>query len=232
MTIKAPGKCFWIANLAEFGGAFLVKCNYDVRFLPDTLPKFYKECLAEWALYKMSPITTLSDVLNEIIWNNKFLCINGKPLFRNKLLRKGFLTVSDLLTDSGIMKSWRILQNQNVTCAEYFVLISVFDSFPLVWKSFLKNMPNNLPKANESRYFIFPACSKNVFWELIKNIEKPPVSIAKYEQLFPSHDLSWEDIYLLPRNASLDSKMREFQYKTLNRITTGAVTAKIHTHYL
>ena len=183
-----------------------------------TLPKFYKECLTELALYKMSPITTLSDVLNEIVWNNKFLCINGKPLFRNKLLRKGFLTVSDLLTDSGTMKSWRILQNQNVTCAEYFVHMSVFDSFPLAWKSFLKNMPNNLPKANESRYFIFPACSKKLYWELIKIIEKPPVSIAKYEQLFPSHDLSWEDIYLLPRSASLDSKMREFQYKILNRI--------------
>ena len=139
-------------------------------------------------------------------------------MFRNKLLRKGFLTVSDLLTDSGTMKSWRILQNQNVTCAEYFVLMSVFDSFPLAWKSFLKNMPNKLPKANEPRYFIFPACSKKLYLELIKNIEKPPVSIAKYEQLFPSHDLSWKDIYLLPRSTSLDSKMREFQYKILNRI--------------
>ena len=111
---KSTGKVFLDSYLAEFGGAFLVKCNYDVRFLPDTLPKFYKECLTEWALYKMSPITTLSDVLNEIIWNNKFLCIYGKPLFRNKLLRKGLLIVSDLLTDSGTMKSWRILQNKTL----------------------------------------------------------------------------------------------------------------------
>ena len=120
VIFSQPAECFWVGS-AGFGGAFLVKCNYRRRFLPDTLPKFYKECFTQWALYKMSPITTLSDVLNEIIWNNKFLCINGKPLFRNKLLRKGFLTVSDLLTDSGTMKSWRILQNQNVTCAETFI---------------------------------------------------------------------------------------------------------------
>ena len=55
--------------------------------------------------------------LNEIIWNNTFLRINGKPLFRSKLLtRKDFYTVNGLLTDFGKMKSRRILQN-NVTCA-------------------------------------------------------------------------------------------------------------------
>ena len=50
--------------------------------------------------------------LNEIIWNNKFLCINGKPFLRSKLLtRKDFCTVNGLLIDSGKMKSRRILQN-------------------------------------------------------------------------------------------------------------------------
>ena len=211
-------KLFLDNYLADFGGASLTKYNYDVRFLPRTLPKFYKECLTEWALYKISPVTTLPDVLNEIIWNNKFLCIDGKPLFRNKLLRKGFLTVSDILTDSGRMKSCRTLQNQNVTGAEYFVLMSVFDSIPSEWKTLLRDMPSTLPEAHELQYSIFPSCSRNLYWQLIKKIEKPPISISKYELLFPLHDLSWKDIYLLRRRASLDSKIREFQYKVLNRI--------------
>ena len=211
-------KLFLDNYLADFGGAFLTKCNYDVRFLPRTLPKFYKECLTEWALYKISPVTTLPDVLNEIIWNNKFLCIDGKPLFRNKLLRKGFLTVSDILTDSGRMKSCRTLQNQNVTGAEFFVLMSVFKSIPSEWKTLLRDMPSTLPEAHESQNSIFPSCSRYLYWQLIKKIEKPPISISKYELLFPLHDLSWKDIYVLPRRASLDSKIREFQYKVLNRI--------------
>ena len=72
--------------LLEFGGSFLLKCNYDIKFLPKTLPKFYKECLSEWASYKETHISTTSNVLNEIIWNNKFVCIGGKLLFRNKIL--------------------------------------------------------------------------------------------------------------------------------------------------
>ena len=54
--------------------------------------------------------------------------------------------------------------------------------------------------------------------DLIRKIEKPPVSKYKYEQLFPTHGLPWKDIYLLPRSATLDSKLREFQYKVLSRI--------------
>ena len=37
--------------LADFRGTFLTRCDYDVRHLPGTLPKFYKECLAEWACF-------------------------------------------------------------------------------------------------------------------------------------------------------------------------------------
>ena len=79
-------------------------------------------------------------------------------------------------------------------------------------------MPNNLLKNNECHDNTFPTSSKEVYWDLITKIEKPPVSKSKYEQLFPTHDLPWKDIYLLPRSVTLDSKMREFQYKVLSRI--------------
>ena len=71
-----------------------------------------------------SPVVTLPDVLKEIIWNDKFMCINGKPLFRNKVLKKGFLTSRDILSDGGKLKSLSTLQNKNLTGAEYFVLMS------------------------------------------------------------------------------------------------------------
>ena len=65
------------------------------------------------------------------------MCINGKPLFRNKVLKKGFLTVHDILSDEGKLKSWCTLQNKNLTVAEYFVLVSVFDTIPFEWKTLL-----------------------------------------------------------------------------------------------
>ena len=45
-------KIFLDSYLVDFSDSFLIKCNYNVRFLPKTLPKFYRECLREWADYK------------------------------------------------------------------------------------------------------------------------------------------------------------------------------------
>ena len=39
-----------------------------------------------------------------------------------------------------------------------------------------------------------------------------------YEDIFSTRDLRWEQLYLLPRKATLYSKTREFQYKLLHRI--------------
>ena len=72
---------------------------------PKTIPRFYKECLNEWASYKEKYIHTLSNVLNEIIWNNKFICIGAKPLFRNRIAKKGINKLCDLLDDTGKLKT-------------------------------------------------------------------------------------------------------------------------------
>ena len=153
-------KIFLDSYLADFGGSFLIKCNYDVRFLPKTLPKFFKECLSR--LSKLS-VVILPDLLRQIIWNNKFICVNGRPLFRRKVLKKGFLTVRDIVSDEGKFKSWSTLQNNNLTSAEYFVLMSVFDAIPLEWKTRLKDMPNDLPRNNECHDNTLPISSKELY---------------------------------------------------------------------
>ena len=62
-------KVFLDSYLAEFGGAFLTKCNYDVRFLPGNSTR-NTELAQDVIRYH------LTGWLNEIIWNNKFLRIN------------------------------------------------------------------------------------------------------------------------------------------------------------
>ena len=97
--------------------------------------------------------------------------------------------MGDILSDEGKLKSWGTLQSYNLTGAEYSVFMSVFDAFPLEWKTLSKDMPNNLLRNNECHDNTFPTSSKEVYWDLIRKIEKPPVSKSKYEQLFPTHDL-------------------------------------------
>ena len=213
-------KLFLDKYLLEFGGSFLLKCNYDVKFLPKTLPKFYKGCFSEWAIYKETHISTPSNVLNEIIWNNKFVCIGGKPLFRNKIVKKGIIKLCDLLNGTGKLKTWDVLQNKNITMAEYFFLMSVFDTIPLEWKTFLKQQLQTAHTDTNDSKDVFPTSSRVLYWDLVKKIEIIPTSKCKYEELFPTTDLPRQEIYLLPRSVTVDTKTREFQYKLLHRIVS------------
>ena len=40
--------------------------------------------------------------MNEIIWNNKFICIDKKSVYRNDLVNLGIVKVGDLITDNNL----------------------------------------------------------------------------------------------------------------------------------
>ena len=103
--------------------------------------------------------------------------------------------------------------------AEYFLLMSVVDTIPLKWKTILKQQLQTAhADTHDSKDAVFPTSSRVLYWDLVKKIEAIPTSKCKYEELFPTTDLSWQEIYLLPRNVTVDTKTREFQYKLLHRI--------------
>ena len=78
------------------------------------------------------------------------------------------VTVRDIVSDEGKLKSWSTLQNNNLTGAEYFVLMSIFDAIPLEWQTLLKDMSNYPPRNNESHDNILPTSSKEVYRDLIR----------------------------------------------------------------
>ena len=50
------------------------------------------------------------DVVNQIIWNNKNITIGKASIFDTKVMRKGIVTIGDLLSDTGVfLKSVNIL---------------------------------------------------------------------------------------------------------------------------
>ena len=55
------------------GQDFILKCNFDTRKLPVNLPAFYEECLDAWTLLNESSVSSYSDVVHQVIWNNKFI---------------------------------------------------------------------------------------------------------------------------------------------------------------
>ena len=96
VSYPASWKCFLDYYLKNVGGQFLFQCNFDYAKLPIYLPEFYKECVRTWASFDENNPCTLENLTNQVLWNNKIICINNKSVFSRKLPECGLNKVGDL----------------------------------------------------------------------------------------------------------------------------------------
>ena len=82
--------------LEKVGGRFLFHCNFEYAYLPLNLPIFYKQCVCAWSDLKGNAPTTTQDIAHQILWNNRFIRIEKRPIYRSNILKNDFLTVADL----------------------------------------------------------------------------------------------------------------------------------------
>ena len=87
---QSPWKAIFAKLLSPIGGRFVLYCNFDTSYLKIQLPAYYKECLDAWSELNGKKPSSSQDALNEIIWNNKFLCIGKMSLYRKDLIELGF----------------------------------------------------------------------------------------------------------------------------------------------
>ena len=57
---------------------YFTSCNLDSTKLPVMLPLFYKQCFDAWSDLNNKVPFSFQEIVNEIIWNNKFLCVDKK----------------------------------------------------------------------------------------------------------------------------------------------------------
>ena len=75
---------------------------------------------------------------------------------------------------------------------------------------------------------ISKAVSKTVYKELRNRVITIPSAQEKYRSSFINDTLDWPEIYSLPHRVTSDTKMREFQFKLLNKyLVTNAFLYKI-----
>ena len=84
--------------LIPVGGKLILHCNFDTSKLRIYLPSFYKQCLDAWSEVNAKTPSLLHEIANEVIWNNKLLCINKKSVYRRDIADLGFLKICDLFS--------------------------------------------------------------------------------------------------------------------------------------
>ena len=225
--------CSWKIILDHYlhrvGGSLLFHCNFEYTKLPLDLPDYYRECLTTWTKLTASTVSSLDEIVNQIIWNNKFICIGQNSVFNRKLFSLGLQKVGDLFNEICI-KIHTTLQNLNAL--DLLFLNGLYDCLPLEWKKVMSNDPASvLIKVNHVRddillysgndvILLSESSSKEIYNILVSKISISPSAKKKWDAAYASTEqvLDWKSIYSNAFRCAIDTKTREFQYKILNRI--------------
>ena len=201
--------CSWKCILTHYrnkvGGRLLFYCNLEYSKLAIDIPKYYKECLIAWSLLKNSNPYSLDEIVNQLIWNNRFICIDNRSVFNRKLFSLGLCKVGDLC--EFICTKPHITESL-LNVLDLFYLKSLYHSLPPDWK---KEVNSNVTQAtNKTITFNMTAqadlSSKKIYNLLISKISRPPTAKKKFENQYASgtNILDWETIYTLPFKCALE----------------------------
>ena len=224
--------CSWKIILGHYlhrvGGSLLFHCSFEYTKLPLDLPDYYRECLTTWTKLTAPLVSSLDEIVNQILWNNKFICIGQKSVFNRKLFSLGLHKVGDLFNEIFI-KPHTTLQNLNTLDP---LLNGLCDCLPPEWEKAISNDPASvLIKINHNRDDVFlysgndaillsELSSKKIYNILVLKISISPSAKRKSDATYASTEqaLDWKSIYSNAFRCAIDTKTREFQYKILNRI--------------
>ena len=217
---ESPWKYVLDFYVEKVGGKFLFQCSFDHRTLSITRPIFYRECLQAWSSMTNYDSSSYEGIMNQIIWNNKYILSEGKSIFQSVFYNIGILKVGDLVSREGVfLKSDNILNSSFSPCLS-FSLMGVLDAIPKEWRFIIKTKPYCSPSPMDQTYFeliiagkvidLANVSSKLVYNEFRSLKQTPATAKAIILNKYPDLAIDWKKLY--------SSKLREFQYKILNLI--------------
>ena len=75
-------------------------------------PKFYQELILFWENACIEQPKNFQDIINQSIWNNKFILREGDSIFYSSLHGKGLLFIRDLQDETGSFLNWSIVKEK------------------------------------------------------------------------------------------------------------------------
>ena len=172
----------------HLGGTFLFECNFDIHDLnlSSELPSFYKEILSAWQEIHSTDPSSADEYGNEIIWNNRFIKIDGKPIFFLSWYQKGVIKIRDLLVDGRFLSitEFQDKYGLKVNFLKYYGLLS---AIPSGWKNSLLN-PKQIPSNMAVRDNLTPSnVTAKIARELfvLKVLKSPKIELELVGKTYP-----------------------------------------------
>ncbi len=116
----------------------LFDCNYDMKTLGRKMRdgNFYFICVRYWKAFRESNPISREDVLEQIIWNNRFILREGFSLYFHSFHHKGIVKIRDIVCGSRFLSF--SLARKKYGIVNFLDYYSVIDSIPLHWKKLIR----------------------------------------------------------------------------------------------
>ena len=127
----------------HLGGELIFSCDYLLGLLKISLPQFYMNLLEVWM--DTNDFRYKSEIYrgNEIIFNNKFIRIEGKCVFYPNLYGKNIYRLKHIMDPDGNLRSVLYFQRRGLNIHEFQLIQTIYKTIPLSWKRNMKNINGN-----------------------------------------------------------------------------------------
>ena len=203
--------------------------NFEVHELPKHMPQYYVNSIINWSRIKIpSSEVGKNDVSSQCLWCNKNLKIGGKTVYNARLFSTGLWVVQDLF-ENGILLSFETLLQRGAREMDrmtWFGMIRCVDKTynfqdlelnakPLTINTgmILNSKFVSIDKLTQKH--IRASFSEVKFSSLKESDLKHKIKHEKLHGILT--DEQWENIFLVPRIAPVDNKIKDLQYKIFMR---------------
>ena len=202
--------------------AFLTKCNFPTNILDheEKLPTFYKKMLDYWCEFKTATgLDCKTHPKNELLWNNRKILVENKPVFYHNWYGAGITKISDILNQNNDFLKWHefaLKFNLNVPFTKYYGLVN---AIPKVWKANFKNPILNV----EHNTSVNTLKTSSIYSSLLKTIFVPPTAETKIlRHGFTENTI--QKVYRMLFAVTNEVKIIMFQYKVIHNVLPTRVT--------
>ena len=210
--------------LNEIGGTFVFECNYDVSLLDlKGLPKFYVNVLSAWSELKNEGMPDdCLQVREEILWNNKNICIEGKSMYYKDWHALRIERVKDLLNNKNEFISYQGMIQKVGKHFPFTKLLGLIDAIPCGWKQKLKagyTEDNDAQRRN--KVTLLPAkkiVCKHARRIFVKRKFKEPLANNRLRRLGVEDISKINEIHSLSFRMTKETKLNIFQFKLIHNI--------------
>ena len=161
-----------------------------------------------------------------ILFNNKEILVEGKPLFLRDWFNKDILSIQDLLDDTGNILSYQEFNNKyscNSNFRQYYQVISAIPkdllnkaklSDPI--RKELYSTENLIIQLNESTQLVLNKAKTSDFYKLlnVKTHTAEHTGPRRWNENLSMHmnEDSWKKAFTSLKNLCKDTKLREFPF--------------------